>query len=375
MAQVKVILSQHDNKSYTLNKSKIQEGFPESLFGLALEQDSKATEIIIQERVVTPFVMELVLSLIDRTYVSLQVCAYNYGLDHKKLDTLIDASRYLLIPELKLFSTPSIDLHAFQNANLGWLNMNMIPDNYKQFLTAAYQEKYEEYFEYLLMYHYQDHPVLNTLFFQAILDDQLWYMQALIQKGKIDPVTAVIDRQIQSREYTKQYRSVFGHTMHIINEASHALYYATGMGHYDMVRWLLTYTKVADPNGACLTINNDRHGVKILLMEHIQYDDEYLEEYWEAQFEEEDDSSDDEDSSDEPKEVWDPTPEGYAKLTLSTMLLTQEKGSLAVSEILQNHRVSFSAKYRGALALNPETVVPAHLMPLLAPSIISAIIP
>ena len=135
---MKIILSSYD-QSYDISKEKLLKFFPQSFFGLAL-QDPEATEIVIDNPDVIPLAMEILYIILEGDSKFIQ---------YKIEENLESSSRYLLIPELKLFMNSwfldLLKVRPYQQItnpfHSGIYNTNI----YLFMMRFAIREKYYEY--------------------------------------------------------------------------------------------------------------------------------------------------------------------------------------------------------------------------------------
>ena len=184
MTQIIITLEKYDNHQTILHKSNILDQFPESLFGLICVQDREAKEISISNDSVTPEVMKIVEVLIEKksdfkTYIHVLQPINNIVV--QKWCHL--ASKYLLIPELNLFSN-SLSIF-FPQIDKNWLNLNYIKSHYLNLILLAMNKGYKEYIEYLLNHESIEISYDDIAYF-ALDCRQSWIVQRLIKQKKVD---------------------------------------------------------------------------------------------------------------------------------------------------------------------------------------------
>lgn len=370
MDSVQIILDKH-NFCKTFTKSILVERFPDSLFGLALSQDPSATEIVIKEPIVTPIILEFIGMIYNNEHPLVWMMNQDTTMTQEELHrSLIGSSRYLLIPELTLFTSKV----CVSFATAGWLNPKDINERYEQFLTAAAVTNYVEYTEYLLDYYPGTPEVHNKVFFQAVIDDKLWVVQMLIRKKKVDPVTAEFDPSvIDSSPHRVKFFEIFGGSHSPTGKSSPCLYYAVGMWYFDMVKWLLSHTGVID-DGYCLHLADTAgcaggtygKGMGIVLMTHYQYSREVLVGEWGLHNVYPSGYGSDSDDEEDGKENDD-----MSMPILSTILLTQgEVGSDVVVNILRGYN-RFTKRYKQRLLENPRSIIPETLLDRYTPDLLN----
>ena len=99
------------------------------------------------------------------------------------------SARYLLIPELELFTSPTI-VEFLKNYNYTeeLTNLTYIQDHYSQMLSKAINYNYVSYIDYILTYIPSNPEIDNQVFFNFILRDELIGVQKLIEYKRVDPM-------------------------------------------------------------------------------------------------------------------------------------------------------------------------------------------
>lgn len=245
---------------WSFRRSHLLRRFPESFLALAL-QDLSAGVIEIPNPVVTPTAMSLVYILCEEEadftpYLSELILA------PKGLEA---ASRYLLIPELMLFTNPKIvsmlQGHTYQELRQ--------PTQRKTIRSAGGLE-YTQYFDYILPFYPKDE--LAQVFFEALFAGQIWTVQYLLDH--LDP------SKLEYREDgTHTNISLAGIRRNALKmDAPHALIYACGAGYAEIVQLLIKFGLRDSERGTCLRTASclDKIQVVKVLLTELTYDSQCI---------------------------------------------------------------------------------------------------
>lgn len=172
--------------------------FPDSFLSLTL-QDLTAEDIIINNPDVTPTVISLLYIIIEEcgdftSYID----KLEFVLENEIIvESIQKSSRYLLIPELNLFTDPNIVM-MLHNSSFGEMSNPMYntaynPESYLILMRFTIGNNYPENMRKLF------EQVLSTdsiLFFESIFDDKLWAVQLFVKERGINPNTAKLPGDI-----------------------------------------------------------------------------------------------------------------------------------------------------------------------------------
>ncbi len=178
---IDIRLPNHDY-SCPLPKEQIIEKFPESLFGLTLDQDKGAKEIVITMPVVTPSILNILKIILEARYDDL----IPYLKTITDYSHIKQASKYLLIQELSLFSSQVVTriLRLIPYEKL--ISKEFMNINYGGLVHQFMSENDIELVEYIF-----EHVLPNgddmILVFDAILLDQLEILKMFLSERQIDP--------------------------------------------------------------------------------------------------------------------------------------------------------------------------------------------
>ena len=249
--------------------------------------DPTAKEITLTNKDVTPTVMSILWVISegcadfdrysDELFVALS--------DPDVQNNIRNASRYLLIDELILFTEPPVldMISKYGYQNIIDVN-NVFYDHYFEYLHQAIILDYDVYLSYMYSYLPKEGTVDsdNTLFFDAIFADRLNILQLITRERNINPATAKISSdQIRflDQYYPKLNLSELSRMYSTIAQkseepaTSESLCYASALGYIDIVQWLLTFPEVNDKQGVALSVSLVRGHLDIakLLLDHFQY--------------------------------------------------------------------------------------------------------
>lgn len=255
--------------AYTFPKDKFLALFPQSLIGTILEMDPNVTEIPLTQPSVTPIVLHILDILVNREM------DFKTHLEDLKLtfpNTLAEASRYLLIPELSLFHHPGINMLIPGTNFEEIMKGNLFPHQYSVEMMWAMKEDYPEYLEFLWQKHpstfYMNQDILGM--YRCVLINNLKYLQKFTTLRRVDLRSQL--RACDRDRLLTEYKVVVSSSDQF-KDGSELLYYACHLGYTEMCQWLLTIIKT-DPNG--LVLREILVGHKLptarLLMQTISYD-------------------------------------------------------------------------------------------------------
>ena len=192
------------NLQWSFDKRKILRKYPDSLLGTTLDLDPTATNIELTNLVITPTVMSILSILIeDNGRACLDRC--NGEMDPETLKTidelgidLVPASRYLLIPELTLFSDSGF-LELLQDHTFTELISSKFMNSYSQLIDTIIHLKHQalDYLRYIWDHVPSTQYTKETdeyLYFYAIASDNLELLKEVISKRHISPEKAYLTR-------------------------------------------------------------------------------------------------------------------------------------------------------------------------------------
>lgn len=272
-----VILSLPTYKTrYSFRRSVLSSRFPDSLLSEILSNDPSAPEIVLSQPVVTPVVASILYIITERnSHFIPYVDQLKIPLENTDEQSSIrQAAKYLVIPELTLFSNPKILPYLEQNY------VSMVDREVN--LLSISELEYPEYLEYAMDYG-KSTTDPRILYGNNLIEGQLGILQLVASKmkGKINPLEVHIN-SFRLGQHSFRYDE-FVHRNY--GRSTSALYYAAGMGHLEIVEWLISLG-AKDEKGECLlayTMVRNDISVKDLLLKSFQYPATILSQYWNNQ--------------------------------------------------------------------------------------------
>lgn len=260
---------------WSFRKNKIRELYPECLFSLTMDQDPNASVLELTMPIITPGVMRMVAVLIEE----------DGAVPNRMQDVLTDvtfrmnlfqASRYLLIPELGLFS----DLEFFNHTRKVSFSFMIGPDTLESYSWIVDQIiQSDDHLPAYRRYMMDRVPYGKTIredtlvYYWAVKNGRLELMQELIQRRHVDPTTCIL-----TGEAFNELEIKVENWDHLC--ACPSLELVCIYGHEDVARWLIqTYPPLleeADTSYGPLEYAVEfRHlSIVLFLLKQCQYDTE-----------------------------------------------------------------------------------------------------
>lgn len=155
--------------------------YPESMIGLAL-QDRSAEVIEITEKCVTPTVMSILYCMVN----SITSESHKIGpllQDKHVCSQIAEASRYLLIPELGLWSHPYV---IDTTRRYGLITSDMSQHNYFEYMKCAIDNDYYPFIDYAMNNIKVDSTYDKQLFFYCVIQNKFTSWVKFIEKERVD---------------------------------------------------------------------------------------------------------------------------------------------------------------------------------------------
>lgn len=233
--------------------TKVSKAFPDSFLALAL-QDLEANEIIITNPAVNPTAVSILYIILEQDaeftpYLSeLRTTLSNPMISRK----LAEASRYLLVDELALFSNSNfltlIEEYSYPNL----VDMTYVQKEYMDIMDRSIELGLTEYIRYIFrrvpldQTEFRDQDLVQSF----IQGDKLHYLQLWVSERHIDLQSTELDEAVASNSI-------------------------------EIVQWLLECAQVKDDTGRNLMLAGDKGYYEIihLLLQYQAYSPEILTEF------------------------------------------------------------------------------------------------
>ena len=180
------------NASVEVKKDNLLKYFPNSLFGLILEQDPIATEIPLNHPVVKPGILEIVeyLTSDDVTWCTYSCFIWQNVLMSKEI---IEAGRYLLMPIFEIFVDPNLTPIPYRGYYIDYRDISDLRDVYLdgKLMYDLIRKLDISIFKYILNHLPHDHETdkIGYELFRSVTlsmphsDARLFYIKILMKYG------------------------------------------------------------------------------------------------------------------------------------------------------------------------------------------------
>lgn len=261
---------------WTFDRDQYLEKFPQSMLAQALEMDPAVTNIDITEPFINPTIVSVMYLLTHAPWTLPKHITRDLWSNTELTASLEQGSRYFLIDELRLFSSPAIvdllDAHQY----------DALMSASSAIVEQAVLLQHIPYIEYI--WDRLSDEMKEDVLMGSIITENLSLMKKIIQEKKVNPATA------KCHDMTfggKGYKDVQGYIARILDpahsltfvtwaraavgEVCDALYYA--QGNPEIMKWLIINTSVQDSSGYHLKKACEQKDLSIVLTlaEHRKY--------------------------------------------------------------------------------------------------------
>ena len=172
---------------FTFSRNVFLAKYPDSLIGLAL-QDKESDTIEITQKCVTPLVISIVYRIINSVITDLTLLK-SILQDKQTCSNINEASRYLLMPELMLWS----DLNVIDMINkFGPILIDRLNSNYLEMMKWSIDHDYHVFIDYAMRYGSSHSLYDKLLFVYCIIRDKFYPWSQFIEKKRVDVKSCII---------------------------------------------------------------------------------------------------------------------------------------------------------------------------------------